>query len=367
MITNEDDCSALAGRSAVRHQRQHDARRPARARPATSAATSSATSATARAPSRLAPNDDVSATQTYDSCVSAEDGVAADGRRHRRAHQGAQARSGQPDHGRGDHRARDAVHRALEGAAQERRHRARGRRSRTSCTAADGSYADPSVAHQPARARVRRQRPAAVDLRRRVRAARCSASPTRSAITSAKPCIAGAVAKKPGTAQRRLHGRQLRRPMTAGNVIETPGRRLRRHRRRGPVLAARRRRERPAPARRSPSCRDPSAPPPIWENAARAVRAVRAPASRTRRGVARRPSCAKSVAVRQLRLQRAAAARENPRSSSGPQVATAEDAEEVRMTVEGSVQFVARADLGSAGRRGSRRRLRPEQPGKPGL
>ena len=129
MITNEDDCSAAAG-VPLFDTSATDARRRSSGRRATSAATSSVTSATARpraASRRATPSSD---TVSYATASRPRDRRPADGRRHRRADQGAQARSGQPDHRRRDHRPGGAVQRALEGAA-ERRHRARGRRSRT--------------------------------------------------------------------------------------------------------------------------------------------------------------------------------------------------------------------------------------------
>ena len=95
-------------------------------------------------PSRLAPGGDVSATQAYDNCVSAE------GSAHLLtvADTAARIKALKPDPDNqiivaGDQRSGDAVRRALEGAAvndtgpwPEISH---------SCTAADGSFADPSV------------------------------------------------------------------------------------------------------------------------------------------------------------------------------------------------------------------------------
>ena len=106
MITNEDDCSALAGRAALRHQLEHDHRRRSSARPRTSAATSSATSATACTPIRHAPNDDVERHGHYNDCVSADGRLRCSASR--TPPNAASRRSRpirRPDHGRGDHRA----------------------------------------------------------------------------------------------------------------------------------------------------------------------------------------------------------------------------------------------------------------------
>ena len=276
-----------AGRAvaALRHAVEQQPRRRSSARRPTSAATSSAISATASRPDRHAPGDDVNATRTYDSCVSAEDGVLRDGRRHRRGHQEAQDRSGQPD--------------------------PRSRRSRACATPYTVHWKQPrSDRHRPWPEISHPARPptAATPIRRRASASWCASSGGNGLqleicggeFARALSRIADKIARPhPQAVHHRAESRSSRgrrsttAPSTSSSPDDqrprrrTPGRRLHRHQRRGPLLAARRRRERlrrsddRRRARSPPRRRPPGRTPPFSARCAWR-------ASRTRRGVARR-------------------------------------------------------------------------------
>ena len=92
------------------------------------------------------------------------------------------------------------------------------------------------------------------------------ASPTRSAITSGKPCIVGQVAKKPGTATDDCTVTSFS-PDDAGNVVERPIAACTDTDGAGPCwqLAAG---DADCAGQTIAVVPDPSVPPPIWENAA---------------------------------------------------------------------------------------------------
>ena len=241
LITNEDDCSARRRpcrcSTPASNTQPRLAARPARELPLQRVRPPAANGAAA-APDRNAPNNDVTATVTYDSCASNDtDGYLLE----RRGHGATGSRRSRPIRARsrrGHHRARDAVHRALEGAEH----------ADTSCGAASCPW--PEIAHSCTRQRRRQlRRPGGPHRRVRERSSAPTASCCRSATTASRrrwtriatlinralepPCITGRSRTKPGTTGPGLHGRQPH--------LERAGQIDRQHRaRRAPTTATRR-------------------------------------------------------------------------------------------------------------------------------
>ena len=162
----------------------------------------------------------------------------------------------------------DAVHGALERRRQAIDTQARGPRSRTPASAADGSYADPVAARQPARRTSSAPNGLQLDIcGGEFYGARCSRIADKIADHIRKPCISGQVAEDRDGDRRLARWRRFS-PDDDGKRRRTPHGRLRRT----PAAWARAGSSPPA----TPACGgqtiavvpDPAVPPPIWENAA---------------------------------------------------------------------------------------------------
>ena len=209
MITNEDDCSALAGRSAVRRSPSNTTI-DSQLGPADQLPLQRVRPRLRRRPSRAATRRTTTsnATRTYDSCVSAEDGALL----RRRGHRRAASRRSRPIPTTRSWSRRSRVSRRRTPCTGSRRRRAvtlsPWPEISHSCMAADGSFADPSPRISQLVQRVRAERPAAGYLRRRVRA---RAQPHRRQDRRSHPQAVHRRAgrEEAGHGDRRLHGDQL--------------------------------------------------------------------------------------------------------------------------------------------------------------